>query len=83
MLIASKGGNLKHPSWYLNLKANPEVEVFIDGNSRSYLASDAEGEEYGRLWQKALEAYSGYAKYQKRAVGRKIPVVILRPVNER
>jgi len=83
VLIASKGGNLKHPAWYLNLKANPEAEVFLEGESKNCVASDADGEEYGRLWQKALEAYSGYDKYQKRAGERKIPVVILRPVNER
>ena len=82
VLIASKGGNLQHPAWYLNLKANPEVRVFIDGVEKDYTASDAEGEEYGRLWHKALEAYSGYDKYQKRAGGRKIPVVILRSVND-
>ena len=79
VLIASKGGNLKHPAWYLNLKANPEVEVYIDGENGKYLASDAEGDEYGRLWQKALDAYSGYEKYQMRAGERKIPIVILKP----
>lgn len=79
VLIASKGGNPRHPAWYLNLKANPEVEVFIDGDSKYYLACDAEGEEYDRLWQKALEAYSGYANYQKRAGDRKIPIVVLSP----
>ena len=80
-LIASKGGNLRHPSWYLNLRANPEVEVFLDGENVKYIAADAEGEEYDRLWQKALELYSGYEKYQKRAGDRKIPVVVLRPLS--
>jgi len=80
-LIASKGGNLRHPSWYLNLRANPEAQVFIDGENVKYIAADAEGEEYDRLWQKALELYSGYEKYQKRAGDRKIPVVVLRPLN--
>jgi len=79
VLIASKGGNLRHPSWYLNLKANPEVEVFINGKVHNYIASDAEGDERDRLWRKALELYSGYGKYQKRAGDREIPVVVLRP----
>lgn len=79
VLIASKGGNTKHPAWYLNMKANSEVEVFINGQDREYLASDARGEEYDRLWQKALEVYSGYEKYRQRAGERKIPIVILKP----
>jgi len=80
VLIASKGGNLKHPAWYLNLSVNPDVEAFVDGENGKYLAADAEGEEYDRLWQKALDAYSGYEKYQKRAGERKIPIVILKTV---
>lgn len=79
VLIASKGGNPSHPSWYLNLKANPEVEVFLDGETKRYIAKDAEGEERERLWQKAVKLYSGYEKYRKRAGARKIPVVVLRP----
>jgi len=81
ILIASKGGNLRHPSWYLNLKANPEAHVFVDGKNATYEASDAVGEEHDRLWQKALEMYSGYEKYQERAGDRKIPVVVLSPLS--
>jgi len=80
VLIASKGGNLRHPSWYLNLKANPRAQVFADGQDANYEASDVEGEDYDRLWQEALNVYSGYKKYQERAGDRKIPVVILNPI---
>lgn len=77
VLIASKGGNPSHPSWYLNLRADPEVEVFVDGKSTRYIAGDAEGEERERLWNKAVGVYSGYEKYKRRAGGRQIPVVVL------
>jgi deazaflavin-dependent oxidoreductase (nitroreductase family) len=77
VLIASKGGNPRHPAWYLNLKTNPEVEVFLDGKSGRYTARDAEGEERERLWKKAVGVYSGYEKYRERAGGREIPVVVL------
>jgi len=77
VLIASKGGNPRHPAWYLNLRANPEVEVFLDGKTARYVARDAEGEERERLWKKAVGVYSGYEKYRRRAGGREIPVVVL------
>jgi deazaflavin-dependent oxidoreductase (nitroreductase family) len=77
VLIASKGGNPKHPAWYLNLRADPEVEVFLDGKSARYIARDAEGEERERLWNMAVGVYSGYEKYRRRAGERKIPVVVL------
>lgn len=77
VLIASKGGNPRHPAWYLNLRANPEVEVFMDGKTSHYTARDAEGEERERLWNKAVGVYSGYEKYKRRAGGRNIPVVVL------
>ena len=82
VLIASKGGNIKHPSWYVNLRYNPEVEVFLDGKSSTYIARNAEGEERERLWARAVGLYSGYEKYQKRAGGREIPVVVLEPVQD-
>ncbi len=80
VLIASKGGNPSHPSWYINLRTNPEVEVFLNGESSTCIARDAEGEERERLWAKAVELYSGYEKYRERAGGRKIPVVVLEPL---
>ena len=78
ILIASKGGNEKHPAWYANLKANPEVEVYMEGETASYTAHDAEGEERERLWKKAVEIYTGYDTYKERAGERQIPVVVLK-----
>lgn len=77
VLVASKGGSPRHPSWYINLHANPEAIVFLNGKSSEYKARDAEGEERDRLWKKAVELYSGYEKYRIRAQGRRIPLVVL------
>lgn len=79
ILIASKGGNLKHPAWYLNLIANPEVEVLLDGKSLTYSAHIATGRERDKLWAKAVELYTGYETYKERAGEREIPVVVLTP----
>ena len=42
VLIASKAGALKHPAWYHNVKAAPEVEVTIGGR-RADARSDRRG----------------------------------------
>src|SRR5215217_2186888 len=81
VLIASKGGAPKHPAWYHNLKANPDVEVWAKGRSGRYRAREAEGEERERLWAKAVDYYAGYDTYQARTGGRRIPVMVLEPVS--
>jgi deazaflavin-dependent oxidoreductase (nitroreductase family) len=80
LLVASKAGAAKHPAWYHNVRANPDVEVTIDGQRRPMRADiAAEGEERDRLWRIACDNYTGYATYQRRAGSRVIPVVALRP----
>jgi F420H(2)-dependent quinone reductase len=78
VLIASKGGSTKHPAWYWNVKKNPGVTFLAPGGvSGDYVAREAEGEERERLWDEAVDYYSGYATYQGRTDGRRIPVVVL------
>jgi deazaflavin-dependent oxidoreductase (nitroreductase family) len=80
LVVASKAGALKHPAWYHNVRANPDVEVTIDGKRRPMHADiAAEGEEHDRLWKIACDNYNGYATYQQRAGARVIPVVALKP----
>ena len=80
VLIASKGGNTKHPAWYWNLKANPRVRFLGPGGlTGDYLAREAEGDERARLWAEAVDYYDGFATYQGRTDGRQIPVVVLEP----
>src|SRR3712207_2059762 len=38
VLVASFGGDDRHPAWYLNLRANPEVSVTIAGSTRTMIA---------------------------------------------
>src|SRR5215216_3081255 len=81
VLIASKGGAPKHPAWYHNLKANPDVEVWAGGRGGAYRAREAEDQERERLWQLATKLYPGYDDYQQRAdgAGRRIPVIVCEP----
>ena len=77
ILIASNAGNKKHPSWYHNVKAHPDVEVKAKGRSGRYRAREVEGEERERCWEIANDFYAGYDVYQERAGGRRIPVIVL------
>jgi len=80
VLIASKGGNAKHPAWYWNLKADSRVRFLGPGGlTGDYVAREAEGDERSRLWAEAVDYYDGYATYQGRTDGRRIPVIVLEP----
>jgi deazaflavin-dependent oxidoreductase (nitroreductase family) len=79
VVVASKGGFPKHPAWFHNLRAHPETTVQIGSERRPVRARVATPEERERLWPRAVEAYGGYADYQRRSRGREIPLVILEP----
>ncbi len=78
VLAASKGGMPHHPLWYLNLQANPEVEVEIGSRKIPMAAHQASAEEKARLWPRLVEIYPSYATYQS-LTDRDIPVLILSP----
>jgi deazaflavin-dependent oxidoreductase (nitroreductase family) len=78
VLIASKGGDHRDPQWYLNLAANPDVQITMNGATRAMRARTASPGEKASLWPDIVAAYKGYESYQKRA-GREIPVVICEP----
>lgn len=78
MLVASFGGDDRHPAWYRNLRANPDVEVLLRGRTRSVHARTATGAERDELWARIVRIYEGYDRYQRRT-DRQIPVVILEP----
>lgn len=75
VLVASKGGDDRHPDWYRNLQAHPDAELVIDGSRRKIHARTANTQERAELWPVIIQAYKGYADYQTRT-SREIPVVI-------
>ncbi len=78
-VVASQGGAPKHPVWYFNLKANPLVELQDGPTKRDYLARELGGDEKAVWWERAVETWPDYAKYQLRTK-RQIPVFVLEPV---
>ncbi len=79
VVIASFGGRPYHPAWYLNLSANPNVEVQIRNQRLPAVATTAPPDDRARLWSLITKAYRGYAAYQSRT-DRIVPVVFLDPL---
>lgn len=80
ILVASKGGDDRHPDWYRNLVANPEIVLEpIGGDGPITLtARTATADEKAELWPRIATGDKGYAAYQKRT-DRDIPLVICEP----
>ena len=76
LLVASKGGSPAPPAWYLNLLANPEVEVQVLGDRFKAHARTAKPAEKDRLWGTMVGEWPAYDEYQQRT-DREIPVVVL------
>jgi len=79
-VIASKGGAPAHPGWYRNLLADPSAEIQVGTEKLRVRARTAEGAERAGLWEKAVKIWPPFADYQKKAIDREIPVVVLDPV---
>jgi deazaflavin-dependent oxidoreductase (nitroreductase family) len=78
VLAAAAGGRPRHPAWYLNLRANPQVTVQLRAQRRVMVARVARGAEHVQLWERLCREYPICAGYAKGA-GREIPVVVLGP----
>jgi deazaflavin-dependent oxidoreductase (nitroreductase family) len=78
LVVASMGGAPQHPTWYLNLTANPAAEIQVRGDRFPVVAHTASDEEKPRLWRIVTEVWPNYDVYQSRT-DRVIPVVVLSP----
>jgi deazaflavin-dependent oxidoreductase (nitroreductase family) len=77
-IIASKLGQPRHPAWFHNLRANPDVTF---GGTKMRATVVAEDAERRRIWTLADRVFAPYATYRREAAeaGREIPIVQLRP----
>jgi deazaflavin-dependent oxidoreductase (nitroreductase family) len=73
IIVASKAGAPEHPSWFHNLRSNPEVR-FGGEPRRAVIVTDPA--ETARLFALADNVFPPFARYCERA-GRDIPVVRL------
>jgi deazaflavin-dependent oxidoreductase (nitroreductase family) len=80
LVIGSKGGRPTHPAWYLNLVANPGVELQIGARIIEATAHTAIGDERAKLWDRMRGVYPLYDEYEARiGDAREIPLVVFVP----
>jgi deazaflavin-dependent oxidoreductase (nitroreductase family) len=81
VLMASNYGGTRHPAWYHNVVANPEVTLSAGGHSGRYRARETTGAERERLWALARRFAATYGRYEQTAGDRQIPVLVLSPLD--
>jgi deazaflavin-dependent oxidoreductase (nitroreductase family) len=77
-VVPSNAGSQRPPAWWLNLQADADAEVHVDGAIRGVRARLASDSETAALWPRLVEMYAGYDYYRSIAT-RAMPVVILEP----
>jgi len=82
LVVGSRGGDDRHPDWFLNMKKKPEVKVNAkDSPDQNMMARIATDEERDRLWPLVVEKYSGYGEYRQKTE-REIPLIWLDPISQ-
>ena len=80
VIIASKGGAPKHPQWYRNLVADPNVEIEVGTRTIPVKAVVITGPERDVLYARQVEKMPAFADYERKTE-RTIPVIALEPVS--
>ena len=76
LVVASKGGADSPPAWFVNLQAQPEVQVQVMADRFPARARVANPDEKPSMWKKMTAAWPDYDAYQQKT-DREIPVVVL------
>ena len=83
VVVASRGGDDRHPDWLLNLRAQPRVEVALRGVPAARWSPELrKGPNASGSGREITTFHPRYAAYQRRT-SREIPVVLLRPAADR
>ncbi len=77
VVFASMLGAPKHPQWYFNLLANPDVAVELGSDMFAATARVVEGTERDGLWARVIEEKHFLAAHQLQTGGREIPLIRL------
>ncbi|MDG7011420.1 MAG: nitroreductase family deazaflavin-dependent oxidoreductase [Nitrososphaerota archaeon] len=78
LIFATKGGHLRNPDWYHNLRAHPDVEIEVGDETIKVHAEELERAERDRHYARQASLYPQFGDYE-RNTKRVIPVVALTP----
>jgi len=80
LLFASAAGAMDHPSWALNLRANPNITVEVEGETFDVRVEELSGDELEQKTQTQMKLMKPFAKYVELAAPRTIPIFSLHRV---
>jgi deazaflavin-dependent oxidoreductase (nitroreductase family) len=72
-IVASNAGSPRHPSWYHNLRAHPDV---VFGGIAMYATVVDDDTERSRLWRDADRVFPAFASYRRDAAERNVGVAL-------
>jgi deazaflavin-dependent oxidoreductase (nitroreductase family) len=81
VVVASAGGSLTNPSWYVNLVVHPRVRLQDGAVVKEFQAREVGGEEKRYYWAIAERFWPHFPEYRRLAAGRDIPIMVLEPVS--
>ena len=82
VVAASNGGADWQPAWWLNVQADPQATIEVDGDEVAVTAAAVEEDDRDRLWKRLSDQLDTYDSYQRR-VRRRIDLVRLQPTEHR
>jgi deazaflavin-dependent oxidoreductase (nitroreductase family) len=74
-VVGSRGGTEEHPTWYLNLVAEPKCHIQVGANGRDAVARTLTDDERAAWWPAICEEQPEQRVYEKRTT-RVIPIVV-------
>ena len=78
VIVASNGGAAKHPSWYYNIKGNPEdVTIQVKDKVMKVKPKVILGEPRKSIWTWIVSSAPNFGEYEKQTE-REIPLVFLK-----
>lgn len=78
VVVASNGGQRKHPAWYVNQKKTGSMRIQILDKTMDVTARELEGDAYAATWDAVVAVAPQFAEYKTKTT-RHIPILLLTP----